>query len=111
MNPTVQTIKLSNPDLPGQDPSQLDLLEGWPRLSALLSSPTTLAVLAILSTLVLALAFHQIVLGAVAQGKLLQQARDLQIEATLRCKGLSSAIARDHCMRQPHPMAIVEARL
>ncbi|MDO8319730.1 MAG: hypothetical protein Q7T43_11110 [Rhodoferax sp.] len=111
MNPNLQTTKFSNPDLPGQDPSQLDLLEGWPRLSVLLSSQTTLVVLAILTTLVLMLAFHQIVLGAVEQGKLLQQARNLQSEASLRCKGLQSATARDHCLRQPHPMAIAEARL
>ncbi len=111
MHPTVQTIKFSNPDLPGQDPSQPDLLEGWPRLSAWLSSQTTLAVLAILSTLILALAFHQVVLGAVEQGKLLQQARNLQLEASLRCKSLPSATTRDHCLRQHSPMAIADAHL
>jgi hypothetical protein len=111
MNPNLQTIKFSNPDLPWQVPSQLDLLEGWPRLSALLSSKITLAVLAILATLVLMLAFHQIVLGAVDQGKLLQQARNLQSEASLRCKALPSSTARDHCLRQPRPMAVAKARL
>lgn len=111
MHTNLQTIKFSNPDLPWQVPSQLDVLEGWPRLSALLSSQTTLAVLAILPSLVLVLAFQQIVLGAVDQGKLLQQARNLQSEASLRCKGLPSSTARDHCLRQPRPMAIAETRL
>lgn len=111
MNSNLQTVKFSNPDLPWHDPSQGDLLEGWPRLSALLSSQTTLAVLAIMATLVLMLAFHQIVLGAVEHGKLLQQVRDLQSEAALRCKGLPSAAARHHCLRQPPRTAIADARL
>lgn len=110
MNPNLQTIKFSNPELPGQDSSQGDLLEGWPRLSVLLSSQTTLVVLAILATVVLVLAFHQIVLGAVEQGKLLQQARNLQSEAFFRCKSLRSATARDQCLREPHPVALTEAR-
>lgn len=111
MNTHFQTIKFSNPELPGQAPCRVDLLEGWPRLSVFLSSQTTLAVLAILTTLVLILAFHQIVLGAVEQGKLLQQARNLQHAADLRCKALPRSAARDHCLRQPHPVAVAEARL
>lgn len=111
MNPNLQTIKFSNPELPGQDSSQGDLLEGWPRLSVLMSSQTTLMVLAILATAVLMLAFHQIVLGAVEQGRLLQQARNLQSETFLRCQGLRGATERDHCLRQPHPIALTEARL
>lgn len=111
MNTNFQTIKFSNLDLTGHVPSQLDLLEGWPRLSALLSSQTTLAVLAILTTLALVLAFHQIVLGAVEQGKLLQQARDLQSETLLRCNGLRGTIARDNCLRQSDHRASAGAPL
>lgn len=110
MNTNVQTIKFSNPDLPSQVPAQLDLLEGWPRLSALLSSQTALAALAILSSVILMLAFHQIVLGAVEQGELLQQARNVQSEASLRCKSLRSATERDRCLRQPQPMAMADPR-
>lgn len=100
MNTNFQTFKFSNLDLPGHKLSQLDLLEGWPRLSALLSTQSGLAVLAILITLGLMLAFHQIVLGAVEQGELLQQARNQQSEALRRCGTLRGLEARDNCRLQ-----------
>jgi hypothetical protein len=111
MNPDLQSIKFSNSELPEQESSQGDSPKGWRLLSALLSSQTMLVVLATLSTVVLMLAFHQIVLGAVEQGKLLQQARNLQSEAVFRCKSLRSATARDQCLREPHPVALTESRL
>ncbi|PJB46098.1 MAG: hypothetical protein CO105_02410 [Comamonadaceae bacterium CG_4_9_14_3_um_filter_60_33] len=59
---------------------------------------TTLAVLAILATLGLMLAFHQVVLGAVAQGESFQQARNLQNAAIGRCHGLRNPVERDNCL-------------
>jgi hypothetical protein len=111
MNPDLQSIKFSNSELPEQESSHGDSPKGWRLLSALLSSQTMLVVLATLSTVVHMLAFHQIVLGAVEQGKLLQQARNLQSEAVFLCKSLRSATARDQCLREPHTVALTEARL
>lgn len=100
MNTNFQTIKFSNHDLGRHDASQFDLLCGWPRFLDLLRSQLTLAVLAILISLSLMLAFHQVVLGAVAQGEFRQQVRSQQSEEFWRCNSLRVLAERDNCLRQ-----------
>jgi hypothetical protein len=97
MQTKFQTGTLSNHDLASPDAVQFERLCGWPRLLDLSRSQRTLAVLATLITLVLMLAFHQVVLGAVAQGESLQQARNLQSQAFWRCNRLLSPVERDNC--------------
>lgn len=106
-----QTIKLSNHDLAGHDAPQFELLYGWPRFLDLLRSQLTLAILATLITLSLMLVFHQIVLGAVAQGELRQQARTLQSQALWRCNSSPDTHGRDNCLRQVKAMDGAEASL
>lgn len=100
MNTNFQTIKFSNHDLDGHDASQFDLLCGWPRFLDMLRSQLTLAVLAILIILSLMLVFHQVVLGAVAQGEFRQQARNQQSKEFWRCNSLRVPGERDNCLRQ-----------
>lgn len=108
MHTHFQTIKLSNHDLAGHDAPQFELLYGWPRLLDLLRSQFTLAVLAALITLSLMLVFHQVVLGAVAQGELRQQARNLQSQALWRCNNSPNSNGRDNCLRQVKAMGGAE---
>lgn len=104
MNTHFQTIKLSDHDLTGHDASQSELLYGWSRFLDLLRSQLTFAVLATLITLSLMLVFHQVVLGAVAQGELRQQARNLQSQALWRCNSSPDTHGRDNCLRQVRAM-------
>ncbi|PKO62996.1 MAG: hypothetical protein CVU24_01330 [Betaproteobacteria bacterium HGW-Betaproteobacteria-18] len=97
MNTHCQTIKFPNHDLDHHDASQLVSLQGVIRFKALLRSQTMLGALTILVILGLMLAFHQVVLGAVAQGESLQQARNLQSEAFWRCNRLLIPAERDNC--------------
>lgn len=87
MKTTFQTNKFLNHELDHHDATALVLLR----------SRTTLAVAAILTILGLMLAFYQVVLGAVAQGESLQQARNLQSAAVWRCYRLLSPVERDNC--------------
>jgi len=100
MNTNFQAIKISNHSLGSQDDSQLVLLSGWHRFVDMLRSQITLAVLAILITLSLMLLFHQVLLGAVAQGELRQKARNQQSEVFWRCNSMGAAAERDNCLRQ-----------
>lgn len=111
MNSNCQTIKFLNHDLDHQDRSQVVSRHGWTRVPALLRSQTTLLVLAILVTLGLMLTFHQVVLGAVAQGESLQQARNLQSAAVWRCNGLRGSTERENCLSQVHPNGSIGASL
>lgn len=111
MNSNCQTIKLSSHDLNHHDGSQLVLQHGWTRMAALLRSQTVLAALAVLATLGLMLAFHQVVLGAVVQGESLQQARNLKSAAIWRCNRLLSPVARDNCQFRINAEVRVEAAL
>jgi len=69
-------------------------------LLVLLRSQTALVVLAALAILGLMLAFHQVVLAAVAQGESMQQARNLQSQAFWRCGRFSAPTERANCLRQ-----------
>lgn len=110
MNRNCQTIKFSNRDPDFRDASQLVSQQRATRVPALLRSPTTLAVLVVLATTGLMLAFHQVLLGAVAQGESLQQARNQQSAALSRCTGLQGTAERADCLRQAHPKDRIEAR-
>ena len=110
MNRNCQTIKFSNRDPDFRDASQLVLLPRWASMLALLRSTTTLAALAILATTGLMLAFHQVVLGAVAQGESLQQARNQRSAALSRCTGLQGTTERADCLRHVHSKDSTEAR-
>ena len=110
MNRNCQTIKFSNHDPDRRDASELVWLPGWTRMRTLLRSPTTLAALAILATTGLMLAFLQVLLGAVARGESLQQARNMQSATFSRCNGLNGANERDNCLRLAPPKDSTVAR-
>jgi hypothetical protein len=111
MNINFQAIKTPNRCLGSQDASPLALLSGWPRFFDMLRSQITLAVLAILITVSLMLLFHQVLLGAVAQGELRQQARDQQSEVFWRCNSMGATAERDNCLRQFNATARAEGSL
>ena len=111
MNTNFQATKISNRSLGSQDASQLALLSGWPRLVDMLRSQITLAVLAILITLSLMLLFHQVLLGAVAQGELRQQARNQQSEVFWRCNSMGATAERDNCLRRANATVRAEGSL
>lgn len=94
---------LSLPDGAFGSPSQLRL---WcDRLPAGLWSRHWQGIVSTLAILGLLLAFHQVVQGAVQQGKLRGQAAALHAEATWRCNTLQDLPARGSCLLQlnQHP--------
>jgi len=100
MGTNFQTGKYPNHDLGGHDAAPFELPNGWTRLMDLLRSQLTLMLLAFMVTLALMLVFHQVVLGAMAQGELRQQTRDQQSKEFWRCNGLQVSDQRDQCLRQ-----------
>lgn len=100
MTTDLQTIRSSTHDLGNQDALRFNLLRRRPPLLVLLRSQTALVVLGALTIFGLMLAFHQVVLDAVARGESMQQARNLQSQAFWRCDRFSVPAERASCLRR-----------
>lgn len=108
MNAHLKTISPSAHNLGGQDAFRFNLLVRRPTLLVLLRSQAALVALAVFAILGLMLAFHQVVLDAVARGESLQQARNLQSQAVWRCDRVSIPAARADCLRRANATGRVD---
>lgn len=99
------SVKLQAGELIGFSLLRHDLRLWWRLLPVGLYAAYWPGILSALTILGLLLAFHQVVQGAVTQGKLRGQATAMHVEATWRCNTLQDLQARGSCLLQLNAVA------
>ncbi|MCW7537277.1 hypothetical protein OOT46_05355 [Aquabacterium sp. A7-Y] len=86
-------MALTAPAFPGRQAAQ----PGWAALQALLRSPRHQAAFGVMLALLLLLAFHQVLAGAVLRAEQARAAAGQRAEAAARCTDEPAAPLRDLC--------------